>query len=67
MEKNNIADKIKNYRTQLGLTQEELAIKAKIPYTPLIKIESGQVKNPTVRTLKKIATALDITVDNLLY
>lgn len=67
MEKNNIADKIKNYRTQLGLTQEELAIKAKIPYTTLIKIESGQVKNPTVRTLKKIATALDITVDNLLY
>ena len=67
MEKIEIAEKIKEYRTKLNLTQEELAVKAKIPYTTLVKIESGQVKNPTVKTLKKIATALDITVDNLLY
>lgn len=67
METNVIAEKIRNYRSKLALTQEELAIKAKIPYTTLVKIESGQVKNPTVKTLKKIASALDITVDNLLY
>jgi len=65
-EKTSIADKIKNLRDMLKLTQEQLAVKARIPYTTLMKIESGQVKNPTVSTLKKIADALDVTIDYLI-
>lgn len=66
MEKASIADKIKSLRDTLKLTQEQLAVKASIPYTTLMKIESGQVKNPTVSTLKKIADALDVTIDYLI-
>jgi transcriptional regulator with XRE-family HTH domain len=48
------------------MTQEELARKADIPYSTLIKIISGNVDNPTVRTIQKLAVALDVSVDELL-
>lgn len=60
-----IAEKVRNKRIELGLTQEQLAIKAGIPYTTLSKIENELVKNPTVNTLKKIADALGLTLDEL--
>lgn len=63
---NNIAEKIRNRRTELGLTQEQLAIKAGIPYTTLSKIENELVKNPTINALKKIADALEVSVDYLI-
>ncbi|WKZ27964.1 MAG: helix-turn-helix transcriptional regulator [Candidatus Dojkabacteria bacterium] len=63
---NSIAEKIRNKRSELGLTQEQLAIKAGIPYTTLSKIENDLVPNPTIKTLKKIADALGILVDDLL-
>ncbi len=61
----NIGDVIQKLRKEAKLTQEELAIKSGIPYTTLIKIEGGQVKNPTIRTIKKIADALGVSLDNL--
>lgn len=61
-----LAERIRIRRTELGLTQEQLAIKAGIPYTTLSKIENDLVKNPTVNTLKKIADALEIKIDDLI-
>ena len=58
--------KIKQQRTALKLTQDELARKADIPYTTLVKIETGVVKNPSVQTMQKIAQALDVTIDELI-
>jgi transcriptional regulator with XRE-family HTH domain len=66
MKMQNIADKIKEFRSKLGLTQEELAQKAGIPYATLSKIENDKVKNPTINTLIKIAQALEIKVDDLI-
>ncbi len=66
MDKSPIAKNIKKARKKLELTQEQLAIKAGIPYATLSKIESGQVVNPTIITLKKIADALNIGVDDIL-
>lgn len=66
MDKSPIAKNIKRARKKLELTQEQLAVKAGIPYATLSKIESGQVTNPTVSTLKKIADALSISVDDIL-
>jgi len=66
MDKSSIAKNIKRARKKLELTQEQLAVKAGIPYATLSKIESGQVTNPTVSTLKKIADALNISVDDIL-
>jgi len=62
----NIGGKVKLQRNSLSLTQEALARKADIPYTTLVKIETGKVKNPSVETAKKIACALEITIDELI-
>lgn len=61
-----LAKNIKKLRKKNRLSQEELAKKAGITYSTLIKIESGANENPTIKTLKKISNALNITVDRLI-
>ena len=56
---------IKKLRKQHKLSQEELAKKAGITYSTLIKIESGVNKNPTLETMCKIADAFSISLDKL--
>ncbi len=55
---------IKQYRTRLGLTQADLAEKSGVYRSHLAGIETGSV-NPSVKTLEKLATALDVTVEAL--
>lgn len=61
-----IGDRIKKLIKEKEMTQEELARKADIPYATLIKIIGGSVDNPTVRTMQKLAMALEVSVDELL-
>lgn len=56
---------IKKLRKEQGLSQEQLAQKAGITYSTLIKIESGLNKNPTLETLTKIANTFNIKIDEL--
>ena len=51
--------KIKFERQKKGLSQEEVALKSGLSRNAIWKIESGRV-SPTVDSLEKIATALDI-------
>jgi len=51
---------IKFYRNQLGLTQEELGVNR----SHLAGIECGNL-NPAVKTIEKLADALNITVSDL--
>jgi len=60
-----LSTNIKKLRKQHHLSQEELAKKAGITYSTLIKIESGLNKNPTLETLRKIADAFKIKIDEL--
>jgi transcriptional regulator with XRE-family HTH domain len=60
-----IGSKIKTIRKKQRLTQEDLARKAGIPYATLLKIENNYVINPTIKTIKKIADALGVSLDNL--
>lgn len=62
---NFIGVRIKKLRTKTGLTQEGLARKADIPYTTLTKVESGVIKNPSVKVIAKIADALGVSMENL--
>lgn len=62
----NIADNIKKYRTELGISQDKLSKLADVTYNTIIKIESGVNKNPTIETLAKISSALKVTVDDLI-
>jgi len=61
-----LAENIKTFRKQRGLSQEELAREADVTYSTLIKLESGSNKNPTVKTLQQIAQALGVTLDDLM-
>ena len=60
-----LAQNIKKLRNQRKLSQEELAKKAGVTYSTLIKLESGVNKNPTIKTIQQIAAALDVTLDEL--
>lgn len=61
-----ISENIKRLRAKLGLTQDDLAKKADIKYTTLMKVEGGTVNKPSVQTMDKIAKALGVSIEYLL-
>ncbi len=60
-----LAKTIKELRKKHKISQEQLAQKAGITYSTLIKIESGANDNPTIKTMKRIADALEVSLDEL--
>lgn len=60
-----LAGKIKGLRLRKKLTQEKLARLAGISYNTIVKIETGQSKNPSFQTMTNIAKALGVTLDEL--
>ena len=67
MSKNkNLANNIMKLRKQKGLSQEKLARLSDVANNTIIKMESGENDNPTLETLRKVARALDVSVDNLI-
>ncbi len=56
---------IRKHRKQNGMTQEELADKAKMDPKSVIEIEAGK-RNPTIKTINKKARALRIKSKGLL-
>jgi len=62
----NLAKNIKKLRKAIGLSQEKLARLADVANNTLIKMESGENKNPTLETLKRVAKALGVNVDELI-
>ena len=65
-ELNMIGDNVKKFRKKKGLTQDNLARRADIPYTTLTKLESNVVKKPSVQTVAKIAKALNTSIEELI-
>jgi len=61
-----ISKNIKKMRAKLGLTQDDLAKKADIKYTTLMKVESGTVNKPSVQTMARIAKALGVSIEDLI-
>ena len=64
--KNNIAKTVKRLREKAGLSQEKLARLADVSNNTLIKIEAEKQNNPTIETLKKIAMALNVPIEDLI-
>jgi len=60
-----LAKKIRDLRTKKGLSQEKLARLADVSYNTVVKIESGESKNPTFQTMAGIAKALGVALDVL--
>ena len=61
-----LAKNIKKLRKQHKLSQEQLAQKAGITYSTLIKLESGANKNPTIETAQRLASAFKVGLDDLI-
>lgn len=62
---NILASNIKRYRKKLNISQDKLSKLSNVTYNTIIKIESGKNKNPTMKTLIKIAEALEVSLDGL--
>lgn len=61
-----IAKNIKKYREKKGISQDKLSKLAGITLHTITKIESGATPDPRIETVKKIANALGVGVDDLL-
>jgi len=61
-----ISENIKKLRAKFGLTQDDLAKKADIKYTTLMKVGSSAVNRPSVQTMAKIAKALGVSIEELI-
>lgn len=62
-----IGERIKKRRKELGITQQELAAKVGVSRNSLSRIETADVPNMTVYTAMRIAQALGISMDFLVY
>ena len=60
-----LSKNIKKRRITLGLSQDQLARKANVPYSTYLKIESGYTPNPSIQTVLNIAEALNVSIDDL--
>lgn len=57
--------KIKEKRTAMRLSQEELAEKSGVSRVTISALENGTMRSTTTRTLIAIARALESTVDQI--
>jgi len=61
-----IADNIKKYRNKLGISQDVLSKRANLAFHTIAKIEAGSTPDPRIETVKKIADALGVSLDDLM-
>jgi len=61
-----LSQTLRRERRRAGLTQEELAEAAGVGINTIRRIEQGEIEEPRVSTLRKLADALGIRVRDLL-
>ena len=61
-----LAKRIRDCRYAKGWGPDELALRAEISRTALYQIERGKTETPRAGTLRRIALALDVSIDALL-
>lgn len=55
-----VGQRIKDLRTEIGISQEKLALKAELDRTYLAGVENGK-RNLSLKSLEKIINALEIS------
>lgn len=61
-----LSENLKALRKKRKISQKSLAQSSGVSYSMVSKLESGEQKNPSLDTLDKIATALNVTVSQLM-
>lgn len=64
--RNDLGKTVRRLRTKKGLSQGKLARLADVSNNTIVNIEAGKQDNPTIETIKKLANALNVSVDELL-
>tara|TARA_Y100000310_G_C20328137_1_gene643961 strand:- start:384 stop:593 length:210 start_codon:yes stop_codon:yes gene_type:complete len=65
-QKSTIGDNIRKYRNKLGISQDVLSKRANLAFHTIAKIEAGSTPDPRIETVKKIADALGVSLDDLM-
>ena len=65
MQKERFGEMVRAIRQAKGLTQVQLAKRAKIPQGYIAEIENGTKTNPSLDVLRRLAKALKVTVGEL--
>lgn len=66
MDEKGLGRRLQSARLSAGLTQQSLCQKAHLSYSTLTKIERGAIKAPSIFTIQSIATALGLSLDELM-
>ena len=61
-----IGENIRKYRLKKEMSQDRLSKLADVAFHTIVKIESGDTSNPTIETVRKIADALGVSIDDLM-
>ena len=56
---------MRRIRNQNGFSLRDLGELTNMDYSSLSKIERGVIKNPTIKTIDRIAEALGVSLDQL--
>lgn len=59
-----MGEKIKAARKKIGMTQEQLGEKTGLTKDYIGALERGKMKNPSLKTMKKLSEALDILIED---
>ena len=62
--KQKLGKKLREFRKEQGLSQEQLGFSAKVDRSYISEIENG-LRNPSLQTLEKLAKALKLKVSDL--
>ena len=66
-EYNEMIDRLKNFIDERKISIKQLSELADVPYRTLYKIIKKETKEPSVNIMIRIAKALNITTDNLIF
>lgn len=66
-EKMNLGENIKLKRERLGMSRAELVEKSGVSTAQMSRIERGEQKNPNLETLVAISTALNSSIDEIVF
>ena len=58
--------RLEEYRNRRGMNQQQLSKASGVPQPMISDIENGNVLNPTIKTLAKLARALRCLIDDLI-
>ena len=60
-----LTERLKALRARKGWNIRQLALAANVPYPTVWRLEKEQIRNPKLGVLSKLATALEVSLDEL--